>query len=185
MKLIPILSIGLFNAWIPLILYSIIVFGLMLTFKKDIRKKFFDRSNIPRRYLPIVIIHKSSSLFLITLFFLSPIAINVPILAIGSFLFIVGISMVISAMLSFGKAPIDGPVVSGLYKFSRNPQDVGVSIVILSTCIMTNTISLLILFLIIKILSHALTLSEENQCLLKYGKLYEQYMKKVPRYFIF
>lgn len=185
MKLIPMLSIGLFNAWIPLILYSIIVFGLMFTFKKDIRKKFFDRSNIPRRYLPIVIIHKSSSLFLIILFFLSPIAINVPTLAAGSFLFIVGISIVISAMLSFSKAPIDGPVVSDLYKFSRNPQDVGISIVILSICIMANTISLLILFLINKILSHALTLSEENQCLLKYGKPYEEYMKKVPRYFIF
>ena len=185
MKLIPMLSIGLFNVWIPLILYSIIVFGLMFTFKKDIRKKFFDRSNIPRRYLPIVIIHKSSSLFLIILFFLSPIAINVPTLAAGSFLFIVGISIAISAMLSFSKTPIDGPVVSGLYKFSRNPQDVGISIVILSICIMTNTISLLILFLINKILSHALTLSEENQCLLKYGKPYEEYMKKVPRYFIF
>ena len=185
MKLIPTLSIGLFNAWIPLILYSIIVFGLMFTFTKDIRKKFFNRSNIPRRYLPIVIIHKSISLFLIILFFLSPIASNVPTLATGIFFFIVGISIVISAMLSFSKAPIDEPVVAGLYKFSRNPQDVGISIVILSICIMTSTISLLILFLIIKILSHALTLSEENQCLLKYGKPYKEYMKKVPRYFIF
>ena len=80
MKLIPTLSIGLFNAWIPLILYSITIFGIMFTFNKDIRKKFFGRSNIPRRYLPIVIIHKSISLFLIILFFLSPIAISVPIL---------------------------------------------------------------------------------------------------------
>jgi protein-S-isoprenylcysteine O-methyltransferase Ste14 len=83
-------------------------------------------------------------------------------------------------------APIDPPkslVVSGLYRFVRNPMYVGVDLVLFSEALLFSSPKLLLYALLFGIGFHLFVLAYEEPTLRKkFGASYETYCQAVPRW---
>jgi protein-S-isoprenylcysteine O-methyltransferase Ste14 len=83
-------------------------------------------------------------------------------------------------------APIDAPtrlVVCGLYRFVRNPMYVGVLTVLFSESIVFRSRRILTYATVVFVFFHLMVvLYEEPALRRKFGALYEEYLKTVPRW---
>jgi len=107
-------------------------------------------------------------------------------------LWLIGVTMLIWCFWDFlvkGRgtpAPIDPPkelVVSGLYRYVRNPMYVGVLLVIIGHFLWFGYWNLLIYAGVVFIAFHSfVTLYEEPTLKRKFGAAYVEYLKRVPRW---
>ena len=107
-------------------------------------------------------------------------------------LWLIGVATLLGCFWDFlvkGKgtpAPIDPPkelVVSGLYHYVRNPMYVGVFLVILGHFLWFGFLNLLIYAVVVGIVFHSfVTLYEEPNLKNRFGAVYEDYLKRVPRW---
>jgi len=83
-------------------------------------------------------------------------------------------------------APIDPPksvVVSGLYRFVRNPMYIGVELVILGEALLLSSARLLAYALLLGLGFHLFVLFYEEPTLRKkFGSAYQEYCQAVPRW---
>lgn len=83
-------------------------------------------------------------------------------------------------------APMDPPkelVVSGLYKYVRNPMYVGVLFVILGHFLWFGFWNLLIYAALVLLAFHSFVIFyEEPNLKQRFGAAYEEYLKRVPRW---
>jgi protein-S-isoprenylcysteine O-methyltransferase Ste14 len=85
--------------------------------------------------------------------------------------------------ISIFTTPLDQPVTTGLFKVSRHPGHLTPFIIFIGLSICTLS-PLYFLLSTVFIAFHSLnSLSEEKRELLKYGKMYQSYMEKTPRWF--
>jgi len=77
------------------------------------------------------------------------------------------------------------PITTGLYKISRNPQQVMIYIIFLGYSLVIGLWFSMIILIISIFCSHFSILGEEKRLLEQYGESYKEYKKKVPRYFLF
>ena len=75
-------------------------------------------------------------------------------------------------------------IETGIYGFSRNPYFLAYLIMFAAYTILLQNIILLILSIIGFIMIHLMVLKEEKYLTALHGEKYNQYRKKVPRYFI-
>lgn len=104
---------------------------------------------------------------------------------IGTILAVLGLTGVTVAVFNFKNTPLDQPVTSGVYKISRHPMFLMQSLPTLGACIAVGSWIALFVLILTKIPAHFLNIAEEESCIRKYGDLYREYMKRVPRYFFF
>lgn len=76
-------------------------------------------------------------------------------------------------------------ITTGIYRFSRNPAFVGFDIFYIGFALTFCSIELCILSLSSILLLHFQILQEESYLPMLFGKEYEEYKKKTPRYFLF
>lgn len=89
------------------------------------------------------------------------------------------------AKISYGAAAQGRVVAKGIYRYSRNPMYVSMSVVLLGTAVAAGSRALAALWLVSAILAHILIRGEERYCLATYREEYRSYMRKVPRYAFF
>ena len=119
-------------------------------------------------------------------------ALSGAILAVGTFLVVLGLGFVIYTNKSFlriGKgtlAPWDPPkklVVAGAYRYVRNPMISGVLMIVLGETLIFASIELFILFILFFIVNHIyFVYSEEPGLVKRFGNDYILYKKNVPRW---
>lgn len=185
MELIPRLEIGWLNGWILLALEFLIQGLLLLIFSKDVVSRLFDRSGWNKKQRSFTIIGKVFSLACLILILLTPLNINSGVFIMGLFLYTIGITGLVVAMLNFKDTPPDQPVTQGIYKISRHPQIVALFIIFLGICVAIGSWLALFALILSKLLQHFGILAEEEICLGQYGESYLNYMKQIPRYFLF
>lgn len=185
MELIPRLEIGWLNGWILLALEFLIQGLLLLVFPKDVVSRLFDRSGWNKKQRGFTIIGKVFSLACLILILLTPLNINSGVFIMGLFLYTIGITGLVVAMLNFKDTPPDQPVTQGIYKISRHPQIVALFIIFLGICVAIGSWLALFALILSKLLQHFGILAEEEICLGQYGESYLNYMKQIPRYFLF
>jgi protein-S-isoprenylcysteine O-methyltransferase Ste14 len=78
---------------------------------------------------------------------------------------------------------LDQPVTRGVYRFSRNPQNVGLVLAFIGTAVAVGSWLMVLLGILLGIGAHSRILAEERACLMQYGTAYQTYMDTVPRYF--
>jgi protein-S-isoprenylcysteine O-methyltransferase Ste14 len=100
-------------------------------------------------------------------------------------LYVTGAVLVFLSIHVFGQAPNDQPALDGPYRFSRNPQWVGLFFVLLGLAITSQSWLFVIIVLLIGVIYHIQILGEEEQCRAKYGFEYGRYLGTVPRYLLF
>jgi protein-S-isoprenylcysteine O-methyltransferase Ste14 len=85
-------------------------------------------------------------------------------------------------------APVDPPkklVVTGLYRWNRNPMYLGMLLVLLSECLMFLKADLLLYTAVVAIIFNIFVVFYEEPLLLeKFAEPYTDYCNKVPRWFI-
>jgi len=187
MELLPTLLIGLFNGWIPLVIYFIGLILSVLLYSKDSRNWLFNNPKDMKNKLIVSIrlFGQIAMLALIILLLFTPLKINNIVLLIGAIIFSIGFIMEMTALYNFRITAVGEPVVKGPYRFSRNPQWVGLFLVLLGSIIAVGIWLYLVILVTVGIIYHIQILDEEKACLNKYEDSYRNYMKRIPRYILF
>ena len=177
-------KVHIFNAWILAI--PVWLTGLIIAYTNPKgRKRAADMS----WYRPIDKFVSFTGMFLMITFMILSVFIQ---LDLSSYWFFIGLPFVlfgfymhIAAKLSYGNAESDDAVTRGVYRFSRNPMYVSISLILLGTVIASRSIILAILWFVTAVFTHLLIVGEERYCVKTYGESYRDYMKRVPRYLLF
>jgi protein-S-isoprenylcysteine O-methyltransferase Ste14 len=186
MSLIPAFELGLWNAWI------IAVLGFILPWippyiNKEVANKRMGKikwSEFSKTVKMVLIIANGIIMpFTIIYSFFLPLKLGTVWFYVGLPISILGIIIPCMSGVSFATAPLDKPITTGVYHFSRNPeylsmflQYLGIGISGLSwvfiLCAVTWIISMHI----------AVVQSEEPILIEKYGDAYREYMNRTPRW---
>ncbi len=187
MELFPVLEIGLSNGWI-LLAILVATEGLMFLFyPRDVTSRLtdFDRSRWSKKQRISFAIGKTFSLVCIILFILTPLKLSTINFGLGVAIFAIGLTTLIASVHTFRKAPLEQPVITGPYRFSRHPQQVSLFTLFTGISIAIGSWIAFLVLILSRILNSAGDRAEEKECLEYYGDSYKEYMEKVPRYLLF
>ena len=111
---------------------------------------------------------------------------------VGALVFVIGLIIMVSCIISFavkGKGtlspadPTKQLVITGLYKFSRNPMYVGVTMILIGEAVFFQSFNLLIYSLFIYLAFNIFIMLHEEPRLRKvFGEEYKKYCQKVRRW---
>lgn len=187
MNMIPELRIGLLNGWILLVLYFIGLIVSVSLYSKESRIWLFNnpKDEKKRVLMFIRLFGQLATTAYILMMVITPMKINKPIFFAGAVIYSIGYILEMSALYYFRKTPVDQPVVKGPYHYSRNPQWLGLFLVLLGAAIAAGIWLYIGIVVIVGIIYHIQILDEESACIKKYGESYREYMNRIPRYFLF
>lgn len=83
---------------------------------------------------------------------------------VGVLIYVAGYGSVVVALHYFKRTPAGQVVVTGPYRFSRNPQWVGLFLVLAGAAIMSGIWLYLGIILVVAVIYHLQILAEENAC---------------------
>lgn len=182
MSLIPEFKIGLWNAWIPMLVFQILTMGLFPLINKEAFKKAgdFPKANTIRQKITIFFEWISIVAILYTVFL--PLKLGTAWFYIGTVIYMPGLIIAIMALISFTTTPVNEVVTKGIYRISRHPFYVSWFLVCIGIGLACAS-WLFLLYIIAAMLQKFIFIGDEEQlCLQKYGDGYRQYMNKTPRW---
>jgi protein-S-isoprenylcysteine O-methyltransferase Ste14 len=185
MELLPALKLGWLNGGLLLALLVLIDGILFLAFQKGVVTRLFDRSGWTRRQQVLTILGKLLALAVVFMIIFTPLKLGSSTFIVGLGLVVLGLITLVKALTDFRSTPPDLPATHGIYSFTRHPQNLASSVVILGCTIAIGSWLALITFVVARILLHANLVAEEEVCLREYGEVYRDYMTRVPRYLFF
>ncbi len=113
-------------------------------------------------------------------------------LVLGGFIIFLGLYLIIKTDYMFAKLgkgtlcpwdPTQNLVVSGVYRYVRNPMVIGVALTVLGEAILFGSVALGITFLVVILGNHYLFIKHEEPDLThRYGDPYLLYLQNVPRW---
>jgi protein-S-isoprenylcysteine O-methyltransferase Ste14 len=185
MELFPAPEIGLLNGWL-LIGALYLAYGvLLLFFPKDVVARLYDKSGRTKRQKSIIYAGALFASILFCLLIFTPLKIGSNVFILGIIIYALGLAGFIAALFNFKNTPRGRPATRGLYKISRNPQQVMFFVTFIGVCVAIGSWLALLIQLVSSLFLHTRILAEEKACLEQYGDSYREYMKSVPRYFLF
>jgi len=185
MELFPDLELGLFNGWIPIVFFFT-AYGITLIFlPKEVIERLYDRSGQGdylgfRRILGLILV-----LLWFTLAIFNPLKTDDLVFVAGVSIYFLGFFGFVFALINYGNTPADEPAKRGIYRISRHPQQLSISLSFIGISIAIGSWIALALIILGVIGAHNKILAEEKACLEQYGESYRDYMERIPRYFIF
>lgn len=185
MELTPTLQIGLLNGLLLIFLLYFSYGVLLRIFPKDVVARLYDKSGRAKRQRYIIYAGGllASIIFILSIFM--PLQIGSDVFILGIALYSLGLAGFFFALFNFKDTPYDRPATGGLYRISRNPQQVTFFITFFGVCVAMGSWLAVLVQVISSLFLHTRVLAEEKACLEMYGESYREYMKKVPRYFLF
>jgi protein-S-isoprenylcysteine O-methyltransferase Ste14 len=181
MTLIPDFEIGVWNAWLlmlPLALIPVILAPI----KKGLFKKTESTANLSKAEK---MAFSSSKVVLALLFLYSiflPLKLGTLWFYVGLPISLLGIVMYIIVSVNIANTPVDKPVTSGLYRYSRHPMYVTSFIVPVGAGIASAS-WLFLLLSVLCVITHLMNgIFEERLCLKAYGRVYQDYLDRTPRW---
>jgi protein-S-isoprenylcysteine O-methyltransferase Ste14 len=183
MSLIPAFEIGLWNAWI-LMLVDAVTMPLFIRIARG-RGTPSPSATLAKMSRSRKVIVYASKLIYIPAFVYSvflPLKLGTAWFYVGLPIAIVGLVMSKVVLANWATAPPDKPVTRGLYRYSRHPMYVAAFISFLGISIATASWVFLVFTIVITALSFYFAPLEEQACLEQYGDSYRDYMKRTPRF---
>jgi hypothetical protein len=184
LSLIPAFELGLWNAWIFVILSLLIGFVSWFFIGKKAMKKFRIVPDVPKTsaekvsdkiYLPLSLASMIYSVFL-------PIKLGTLWFYVGLAIWTLSLVIGLASFVSFGTTPLDKLVTKGTYRISRNPiclsgflSNLGIGIACASW--------VFLLYAVVDITLMSISIGAEERFLLeKFGDNYRKYMNRIPRW---
>ncbi|HUS86791.1 MAG TPA: methyltransferase [Bacteroidales bacterium] len=139
---------------------------------------FFLHGNLAYFFLPVKWLH------------IPPVSINGPLKVFALSLLCVSLIFLIVSMCSLGYLKLMGVKlnelkISGIYRLSRNPQVVFYCLLLVGFAALWPSWYTIPWILVYLALAHMMVITEEENLKKVFGKSYEDYRSKVPRYFSF
>ena len=187
MTMIPAFDIGIWNAWILILLMFLAYVPGQLINKEALSKvnegwdsEQWSRTGKLLAYSTHVIIIPLSIIYSIFL----PLELGTVWLYAGIPIYFIGLIMNLIAGINIATIPFDKePITKGIYCFSRNPVYFGGFLIYLGIGIAcVSWVFLLFAVAWIVIMWHIAVPAEEHSLLKKYGNTYREYMNRTPRW---
>jgi protein-S-isoprenylcysteine O-methyltransferase Ste14 len=183
MSLTPTFEIGLWNAWLFMIIFPLQWLAVLV-----VPKHFAERTSHPPEIIQTrqdrIMAFLTQGLWIgATLYsvFL-PLQVGTPWLWIGLASFIAGLAILVMATVSVAGTPMGKPFTSGVYRFSRHPMYLSMIFVYLGVSIAATSW----LFFLITVVTFLLLLhqarKEERYCCERFGDAYREYMRRTARW---
>jgi protein-S-isoprenylcysteine O-methyltransferase Ste14 len=187
MKILPEFGLGIGNGWIPLGLYFLGLMLSILPYSQEARVWLFQNPvNRGRKILMFFRgVGQISMMAYILMMIFTPLDFYTFTFLPGALIFFSGWFMEISALYYFRIAPLGQPVAAGPYRISRNPQWVGLFLVLLGSAFAVGVWLYIAMVLAVGVIYHIQILDEEALCLQKFGESFRAYMNRIPRYLLF
>ena len=135
MPLIPAFEIGVWNAWIFMIIFPLQWLAILII-PGHIAERTGDTKGIQSPQDRIVAFLINALWVVATLYSIFlPFRVGTPWLWIGLLLFIAGLVMLVLVTISIASTPTDKPFTSGAYRFSRHPGYLAMILVYLGVSI--------------------------------------------------
>ena len=186
MSIGPPLRLDILNGWLLLVAYFIGLTLAALGFPPHKRKKLFLEPHHPRghpRWI-ILAVGRIAAIAFVALSCFIELQVATLVFYLGLALYAFGYLVVMVSLADYRRAPPDAVVTDGLYRYSRNPQWLGLASVFLGTALAEGGWLPLVLVLILVVAYHFQILLEEQVCISAYGQSYSDYMRRVPRYLL-
>ncbi len=183
MSLIPAFELGLWNAWffiLPQILLMWIGSRILHRRKMaSLSESLSEFSKAEKKVLNILTVLIFGS-YIYSIFL--PMKTSTIWFYIGLSIYTLGIITQIVAWQNLATTSVDNPVTKGLYHFSRNPMYVGDFLIYTGITIACLSWIFLVVLILAIFLDRLWAISEERECIKKYGETYREYMEKIPRW---
>jgi len=187
MHFLPAMRLGLANHWILIALYGAALILTVLRLPKKKREWLFEDPKESLRGTSKLVLRLGQLLaaLLLVAIGLTPL-LEVPawLAVIGLGLYAAGTVLVVVSIRYFGRSAEGEPTIEGPYRFSRNPQWVGLFSALLGLSISSGSWLLVLAILAVGASYHMQILEEEKLCRAKYGRPYEEYLLRVARYLV-
>jgi protein-S-isoprenylcysteine O-methyltransferase Ste14 len=182
MSWIPDLKIGIWNAWIFIIWPIVLnILGRFIFKEKNVSGR--PRISVTRKFEKILNIISQASLIIGIIYSIFlPLQLNMIWFYIGLVIFLFGLILQLTALYTLRKAKPDRPWTTGPYRYSRHPIYFGLFLMIISISIMSLSWLFLLIVIIFAIPLLITIPAEERYCLKTYGKEYQEYIERTPRW---
>ncbi len=177
MTLIPTFEIGVWNAWILMLLVFLYIL-LSVRIFKDVGKKIAHGED-----------EKKFSKYVALLFFILLIySVFLPLklwsiwFYTGIVIYLLGLIVLTIAIVNIAATPHSEPFTKGVYRYSRNALSLGMILVFIGIGIASASWHFLLLLAVLIVITHFMILIEERTCLKKFGDDYRDYMNRTPRW---
>jgi len=186
MDFLPPVKFGILNGWLLLVAYFVGLTISALAFPPDKRKKLFLEPHYPRGHPRwfILALGRVAAISFVALTLFARLRLGSSLFCVGLAVYLIGYSVVMVSLYNYKRAPANDLVAAGLYRYSRNPQWLGLVGVFLGTALAVGGWLHLLLVLILVAAYHSQILLEEGICTSAYGEKYRDYMSQVPRYLL-
>ncbi|MHA2008577.1 MAG: methyltransferase family protein [Promethearchaeota archaeon] len=183
MSTIPAFELGVWNAWIfvvPMLLLMII--GNVLIKKREMASlsEYLSDFSKKEKILVAVLMIPILSSYFYSIFL--PLKIGTIWFYIGLVIYLLGIGIQIITWQHLATGSVERPVTKGIYRFSRNPMYIGDILIFTSIAIACISWIFLIIVVLSIAANYLAVISEERECLAKYGDEYREYMSRTPRW---
>ena len=189
MSLVPAFEIGIWNAWIFALaglFFHAVPPLLAAQFNANMKKKFSEKApaniylNKTEKRIDTVTIIILILLLIYTVFL--PLQLGTPWFYIGLAIFLLGVIVYMTSVVPWANTPVDKPVTTGLYRYSRHPIYLTIVVQLIGVGIASASWLFLLLTVVLIILFNFSAIPEERGCLEKYGDTYREYMDRTPRW---
>ena len=183
MSLIPAFEIGVWNAWIFMLL-ELLTFPLFFRVATPRAPKEESHNVAALPKVKRILLYSSKIIYIPASIY----SIFLP-LKLGTLWFYIGLPVTLIGFISgvivivyWAASPSGKPVTIGLYRYSRHPMYVTAFVFFLGVSIMTASWVFLLFTVLLIAASFYFAPLEEESCLAQYGDVYRDYMNKTPKY---
>jgi protein-S-isoprenylcysteine O-methyltransferase Ste14 len=182
MSYLPTFQIGFLNAWLFIVPYLFVTYGLSL-FVVDRKAALFiwpEYTDVEKRVMPISM---SVLLLLVIYSIFLPLKFGTMWFYLGLVIYLLGMLILLLATFGFSNTSIDKPVTAGVFRYSRNPMYLSFLLIYVGTGIASASWLVLVFALVIAVLQNYYMIPpEERMCLKKFGDRYQTYMDRTPKW---
>jgi len=186
MSAIPLFQIGIWNAWILLLLVFVTMFTPNLFLSEEGKRSNKRLENFVPSTQTEKILAWSTHLviwpFVIIYSIFLPLKLNTAWLYVGLLIVTLGLAMQVMVTISVANTPQDKPVTRGPYRFSRHPIYFSGFLILVGIGIASASWLVLMCALLWIVFFYIVVPAEERFCHKQYGDTYREYMNKTPRW---
>ena len=182
MSYLPTIQLGFLNAWLFIVPYLFVTYGLtfLVVDRNAALFAWPEYTDTEKRVMPISM---SVLLLLIIYSIFLPLKLGTIWFYIGLVIYLLGMLFVLFATFGFSSTSTDKPVTIWVFRYSRNSMYFGFFLIYVGTGIATASWLVIVFALIIAVLQNSFMIPpEERMCLKKFGKSYQMYMDKTPKW---
>lgn len=175
------MHMSLLSAWflsVPMVL----IFAYIAIFHRATAKRMSDMTGYTTKEKAIAALASTAPYPFMILTAFTPLTSNTAAIVPGALFYVAGLAGFLFSVVGYTTSLPGKPAMHGIYKISRNPMYVSAFLIFSSIVVMTLNLLLAVLLIVIIILNHGMILSEEKACVKRFGKTYEHYIEKTPRY---